>query len=167
MTARTSEGTWTPLPGSLPDEVDPETVYILPTKLRQNQSSPLYADAVRMLPKRARLNQIPVEFASRDERQFLSEYSIDPEMWALALACLQMSNDWIIATVTLYLSHRADTQGWSLEEVYQQPLRVNVVETSTSRSYEVEGTGSDVIEALKVLQRDSHSPSDDDGSVGE
>lgn len=160
--------TWTPLPGSLPDEVDPHMVYILPTKKSsKNQSALLYTDSVRLLPKKARQYQVPLEFATQDGREFLSEYSIDPETWSIALACLQLANEWIIAAVTLYMTHRAKAQGWSSEQIDQQPLRVHVVETSTSRRYEVEGTGSDVIEALRVLQNEQNEIRDDDGPTAE
>lgn len=156
MTAHITEGEWTPLPGSLPDTVDAETVYVLPTRLpAESGDLPRYTDTVRYLPKLARAEDAPVEFATPSgTREFLAEYSVDPERWSLALACLQMANAWLIFTVTNYISYRADSQGWTPDEAAELPLKVSVAETSTGRNYEIEGSGSDVVEALKVLQQE-------------
>lgn len=155
MTARIIEGTWTPLPGSLPDTVNADTVYVIPTRAPGSGSEmPRYTDTVRYLPKVARAAGAPVEFATPSgTREYLAEYSVDPEMWSLGLACLQMASDWLILTVTLFISYRADCQGWEQEEAEQLPLRVSVAETSTGRNYEIEGRGAEVIEALKALQQ--------------
>lgn len=154
MTARVTEGEWAPLPGSLPEIVNADTIYVIPTRAPAGDSdTPRYTDTVRYLPKVARSKGAPVEFATPSgSREYLAEYSIDPEMWSLGLACLQMTSDWLILTVTLFVSYRADSQGWNQEEASRLPLRLTVAETSTGRNYEIEGSGADVVEALKVLQ---------------
>lgn len=155
MTAQISEGKWNPLPGSLPDTVNANTIYVIPTRVpAEGSDTPRYTDTVRYLPKLARSEGAPVEFATPSgTREYLAEYSVDPETWSLGLACLQMASDWLILTVTLFISHRAESQGWKQEEGNNLPLRVTVAETSTGRNYEVEGSGAEVVEALKVLQR--------------
>ncbi|MGP7963651.1 hypothetical protein ACTVBU_10810 [Sanguibacter sp. A246] len=155
MTARITEGEWGPLPGSLPDIVNSDTVYVIPTRPpAEGGDVPRYNDMVRDLPKIAREAGAPVEFATPNgTREFLAEYSVGPEMWALGLACLQIASDWIIHTVTLFISSRAKSQGWKQEEASQLPLRVTVAETSTGRNYAIEGSGAEVVEALKVLQQ--------------
>ncbi|MGJ7439864.1 hypothetical protein [Aquipuribacter sp. MA13-6] len=108
---------------------------------------------MRYLPKVARSKGVPVEFStSSGKREYLAEYSIDAEMWSLGLACLQMASDWLILTVSLYISYRADSQGWELEAAEKLPLKVTVAETSTGRNYMIEGSGAEVIEALKEFQ---------------
>lgn len=156
MTAQITEGEWIPLPGALPETVKADTVYVIPTRApAEGNDTPRYTETVRYLPKVARSKDVPVEFATPSgTRQYLSEYSIDPEMWSLGLACLQMANDWIIHTVSHFISLRADSQGWQQEEAAQLPLKVTVAETSTGRNYEIEGSGAEVIEALKVLQQE-------------
>src|SRR5665647_2175352 len=156
MTARITEGEWTPLLGSLPETVNADTVYVIPTRApAEGSDAPRYTDTVRYLPKVARSKEVPVEFATPSgTREYLAQYSIDPEMWSLGLACLQMASDWLILTVTLFISYRADSQGWKPEEAEQLPLKVTVAETSTSRNYEIEGSGAEVVEALKVLQQE-------------
>lgn len=156
MAAKITEGEWTPLPGSLPETVNADTVYVIPTRApAEGSDTPRYTDIVRYLPKVARSKDVPVEFATPSgTRQYLSEYSIDPEMWSLGLACLQMANDWLIHTVSHFINLRADSQGWEQEEVVQLPLKVTVAETSTGRNYEIEGSGAEVVEALKILQQE-------------
>ncbi|MGH3688656.1 MAG: hypothetical protein ACRDT7_00740 [Microbacterium sp.] len=165
MTARITEGKWAPLPGSLPDTVNADTVYVIPTRApTAGGDVPCYTDTVRYLPKVARSVGAPVEFATPSgTREYLAEYSVDPEMWSLGLACLQMASDWLIFTVTLFISYRADSQGWKQEEADQLPLRVTVAETSTGRNYEIEGRGAEVVEALKALQQGQGG----DGSNGQ
>lgn len=155
MTVRITEGQWEPLPGALPETVNADTIYVIPTRMPgEGRDTPRYTDTVRFLPKIARSAGVPVEFATpSDSREYLAEYSIDPEMWSLGLACLQMASDWLLVSVTLFISHRAESQGWKKEEANELPLRVTVAETSTGRNYEVEGTGTEVIEALRVLQQ--------------
>lgn len=155
MTARMDETEWTPLPGSLPETVNADTIYVIPTREPGKDSDrPRYTDTVRYLPKLARSKNAPVEFATPSgTREYLAEYSVDPETWTLGLACLQMANDWLIYTVTLFISYRADSQGWQQGEADQLPLKVTVAETSTGRNFEIEGSGADVIEALKVLHK--------------
>ncbi|HEV7184266.1 MAG TPA: hypothetical protein VGN33_07200 [Leifsonia sp.] len=157
MTAHISEGDWSPLPGALPDQVEPDSVYVIPTRAPAEGSNvPRYTDAVRYLPKAARAVELPVKFSkATGSREFLSEYSVDPEMWALGLACLQMANDWLISTVSLYIDYRARAQGWSKDEASGLPLKVCVSETATGRNYTIEGSGTDVLEALKTLQAGS------------
>lgn len=155
MAARVTEGDWTPLPGSLPVTVDGDTVYVIPTRApTEGSSTPRYTDAVRYLPKVARANKVPVEFATGGTREYLSEFSVDPEMWSLGLACLQIASDWLALTVTLFIGLRADSQGWKREEAEQLPLKVTVAETSTGRNYEIVGSGADVIDALRALQQE-------------
>lgn len=157
MTAKVVEGEWIPFEGALPETVDRDKVYVLPTRGPSESSDhPRYTDTVRYLPKAARARNLPVEFATPSgTREYLAEYSIDPETWSLGLACFQMASDWLILTVTLFIEQRAEHQGWTPAEAEQLPLKVSVAETETGRTFEVEGRGAEVIEALKVLQ---HSP---------
>lgn len=154
MTARITQGEWTPLPGALPETVKANTVYVIPTRApAEGSDTPRYTDTVRYLPKLARSKNVPVEFATpRGTREYLAEYSIDPQIWSLGLACLQMANDWLIVAITHFISYRADSQGWTWGEAEQLPLKVTVAETSTGRNYEIQGSGAEVVEALKVLQ---------------
>lgn len=155
MTALVIEGEWIPLDGALPETVDRDKVYVVPTRgPSEGSGNPRYTDTVRYLPKAARARDLPVEFATPSgTREYLAEYSVDPETWSLELACFQMASDWLILTVTLFIAHRAEHQGWTPAEAEQLPLKVSVAETETGRTFEVEGSGAEVIEALKVLQR--------------
>ncbi|MEV0890248.1 hypothetical protein [Promicromonospora sp. NPDC050262] len=111
-----------------------------------------YTDNVRYLPKAARAADLPVEFSMPEgSRKYLSEFSIDPEMWSLGLACLTVASDWLILTVSLFIAHRSDTQGWTPEEAKKLPLKVRVAETETGLNYEIEGEGEDVLGALREL----------------
>lgn len=158
MTARITEGDWTPLEGALPLVVDADKVYLIPTRVAmQNDEGAepelCYTDAVRYLPKAARADGLPLEFSqSADKRRYLQEFSADPEMWSLGLSVVSLVNDWLILTVSLFIAHRADRQGWTSEQAQALPLKVLVAETETGRNFEVEGTGSEVVEALRVLQ---------------
>lgn len=155
MTARIIEGEWIPLDGVLPETVDPNKLYVMPTRSpSEGSGSPRYTDMVRYLPKAARSRNLPLEFATPSgKREYLAEYSVDPDTWSLGLACLQMANGWIIMAVTLFITQRAEHQGWTPAEAEQLPLKVSIVETETGRTVEVEGSGIEVIEALKVIQR--------------
>lgn len=155
MTALVVEGQWVPLDGALPETVDRDKVYVLPTRAPSDGSEkPRYTDTVRYLPKAARARNLPVEFATPSgSREYLAEYSVDPETWSLTLACFQMANDWLLMTVTLFMAHRAERQGWTSDESALLPLKVSVAETETGRTFEIEGNGAEVIEALKVLQQ--------------
>lgn len=157
MAAHISEDDWSPLPGALPDLVEPDSIYVIPTRGPAKDSDiPRYTEAVRYLPKAARAVELPVKFSrATGSREFLSEYSVDPEMWALGIACLQMANDWLIATVTLFIDYRARAQGWSKDEATGLPLKVCVSETETGRNYKIEGSGTDVLEALRTLHASS------------
>jgi hypothetical protein len=157
MAAKITEDDWTPLPGALPDTVEPNSVYVIPTRgPAEGSIIPRYTETVRYLPKEARAVELPVKFSKdTDSRQFLSEYSADAEMWSLGLACLQMANDWLILTVSLFIGYRAKAQGWSDDEARGLPLRVCVAETETGRNYEIEGSGADVLKALDALQTGS------------
>lgn len=154
MAARLTEGGWAPLLGALPETVNPDTVYVIPTReAGEGSETPRYSDTVRYLPKLARSKSVPVEFATpTGTREFLAEYSVDPEMWALGLACVQMGWDLLIAAVTIYVGLRSESQGWGPGQAEQLPLRVRIAEISTGRNYEIEGSGAEVVEALKVLQ---------------
>ncbi|MCR2816487.1 hypothetical protein [Microbacterium jiangjiandongii] len=163
MTARISEGEWTPLDGALPETLHADKVYLIPTRTAVQaaegaDSELCYADNVRYLPKVARARGISVEFSQPEgERHYLQEFSIDPETWSLGLALLTMASDWLILTVSLFISQRADHQGWTEQQARELPLRVYVAETETGRNIELEGSGTDVIEALKVLQADARN----------
>jgi hypothetical protein len=169
MTAKISINQWAPLPGSLPDFVAPDTVYVLPTQLSRDVDGPqvpLYTDNVRYFPKEARAAGAPLEFAtSEGVRKFVQHFSIHPETWALGLALLTLSSDWLIFTVEQFISLRSRSQGWTEEEAKQLPLKVRIAETSTSRNLEVEGSGADVLEALRILRRDSNDESRDETGV--
>jgi hypothetical protein len=157
MAAHVSEDAWAPMPGALPTRLDPDTIYIIPTrKAVQAGDGGLdlcFTDTVRYLPKAARAQGLPVEFSQVDgERRYLQEFSISPETWSLGLALMNMTSDWLILTVSLFIAHRAEHQGWSSDEAQELPLKVSVAETVTGRNYQIEGSGADVIEALRVLQ---------------
>lgn len=157
MTATITTSNWAPLPGAVPETVQRDRVYVIPTRTANPtgstaQSNLRYTEHVRFFPKAARAAGLPVEFSMPDgHRKFLSEYSIDPEMWALGIACLTMANDWIISAVTLFLSERGATQGWSDDETKRLPLKLRVAETETETNYEIEGEGEDVLAALREL----------------
>lgn len=155
MVAHITEGHWSPFPGALPEFIEPDSVYVIPTRgPAEGSVIPRYAEAVRYLPKEARAANLPVRFSRDTEsREFLSEYSIEPDMWSLGLACMQMANDWIILTVSLFIAHRGRAQGWSKDQAKRLPLKVYVAETATGKNYEIEGAGEDVLKAIKVLQK--------------
>jgi len=159
MTAKITEGEWTPLAGAIPDSVQPDKVYVIPTRKPvgdDGDNIPRYTDNVRYLPKAARAAGIPVKFATPEgTRKYLQEFSIDPEMWALGLTLLTVTSDWLIFTVEQFISNRTKAQGWTDEMVRELPLKVSIAETSTSRNIEVEGSGADVLEALRVLKQQS------------
>lgn len=159
MTAKITEGEWSPLPGAIPDSMQPNKVYIIPTRKPvddDGDTMPRYTDNVRYLPKAARAAGIPVEFSTPEgTRKYLQEFSIDPEMWALGIALVNMTSDWLIFTVEQFLTHRAKSQGWTDESVLELPLKVSIAETSTSRNVEIEGSGAEVLEALRVIKQQS------------
>lgn len=165
MTAIITVGEWSPLLGALPENVQPDKVYVIPTRKPADDNGediPRYTDNVRYLPKEARAVGVPVEFATpAGTRKYLQEFSIDPEMWALGLAVLTITSDWLVFTVEQFISTRAIAQGWTEERARELPLKVSIAETSTSRNIEVEGSGADVLEALRVL---SEQPLDKEGS---
>jgi len=161
MTVRINEHGWTPLDGALPKTLEADKVYVIPIRTatqtaERGKPEIYYTDNVRHLPKAARAKGLPLEFSQPEgERHYLQEFSIDPEMWSLGLAMLTMASDWLILTVSLFISQRADNQGWTNDEAHELPLRVYVAETETGRDIEIEGSGTDVIEALKVLQAEA------------
>jgi hypothetical protein len=161
MTALITEGEWTPLDGALPETVDADKVYLIPTRttvqtMEGAEPELCYTDNVRYLPKAARASGLPLEFSQPEgERHYLQEFSVDPEMWSLGLTLLTMASDWLILTVSLFISQRAGHQGWTEMQAHNLPLRVYVAETETGRDIELEGSGADVIEALKMLQTDA------------
>lgn len=163
MTAKIAINEWSPLPGSLPETVEPETIYVLPTfrSVDADDETPRYADNVRYLPKEARAAGGSVEFATAEgTRRYVQHFSIDPETWALGLVLLNLSSDWLIFTIEQFISIRSRSQGWTPEEAEQLPLKVSVVETSTSRNIEVEGRGADVLAALRILQQEPSDAND-------
>lgn len=158
MTAKVTEGNWTPLPGALPFAVHADIVYVIPTRTSAapelaSNGEIHFLDNVRYFPKAARAKDVPVEFSQpADQRKYLQEFSTDPETWSLGLAVLTLSSDWLIVAVSLFIDLRAKSQGWKSKEAFEHPLKVSVAETGTGRNYQVEGSGGDVLEALKVLQ---------------
>lgn len=159
MAASITEGEWSPLPGAMPDNVQPDKVYVIPTRKPGDDDGddmPRYPDRVRFLPKEARAAGVPVEFAIPEgRRKYLQEFSIEPDMWALGLTLLTMANDWLVPVVEQFINTRAKAQGWTAERARELPLKVSIAETSTSRNIEVEGSGADVLEALQILQQQS------------
>lgn len=157
MVAKLTTHSWSPLPGAVPEKVQPDTVYVIPTRTAVPIGDVVdgelrYTEHVRYLPKAARAAGLPVEFSMAEgARKYLSEFSIDPETWALGLACLTMASDWLIAVVSLFIGERARTQGWTMEEAARLPLKLKVAETETQLNYEIEGEGADVLAALREL----------------
>lgn len=157
MTAKVTVGEWSPLPGATPEVVDPDKVYVIPTRTAVPAGDDAggelrYTDNVRYLPKAARAVGVPVVFSMPEgSRKYLSEFSIDPEMWSLGLACLTMASDWLILTVSLFITQRSNTQGWTPEQAKKLPLKVWVAETETGLNYEIEGEGEEVLAALREL----------------
>lgn len=157
MTTKVIVGEWRPLPGAIPEVVDLGKIYVIPTRTAvptgdHADGEPRYTDNVRYLPKAARAAELPVEFSMPEgSRKYLSEYSIDPDIWSLGLACFTMANDWLILTVSLFIAHRSSSQGWTAEEAKKLPLKVSVAETETGLNYEIEGEGDEVLAALREL----------------
>jgi hypothetical protein len=162
MTAKITTGAWTPLHGSLPAQADPDKVYVIPTRKPGEEATgdfPRYTDNVRYLPKEARAADLPVEFSMPEgSRVYLQEFSTDPEKWSLGLAVLTMANDWLIFTVGLFIGMRSKSQGWKREEADELPLKVSIVKMDenarVSETYELEGTGTEVLEALRILKEE-------------
>ncbi|MFB7891218.1 hypothetical protein ACFC1I_03340 [Microbacterium sp. NPDC056044] len=159
MTARITEDEWTPLPGALPGQISDDIVYVIPTRTPVSNDDeadkvPRYTDQMRYFPREARNSEprLPVEFSiPSGSRKFISEYSIDPDVWALGLAVLTMSNDWLIFVTQAFIDMRGRAQGWAPEQAQQLPLKISIVETKSSRTVEIEGKGSEVIEAIREL----------------
>lgn len=159
MAAKLTVGAWAPLPGALPVHPENDKVYVIPTRARVDgvEDLPRYTEHVRYLPKEARAAGLPVEFSLPEgSRKYLQEFSIDPEMWALGLALLTIANDWLIATVIQFIELRAKSQGWTSDQAKQLPLKVSIVkldeEGGRSETYEIEGSGTEVIDALRTLR---------------
>jgi len=150
----------------MPETLSPETVYVLPTHSPvsdDGDETPRYADHVRYLPKEARNAGASVEFATPAEsRKYVQHFSIDPDTWTLALAVITIASDWLIFTIEQFIALRSRNQGWGEEEGKELPLKIRIAETSTSRNIEAEGKGTDVLEALRILQR-GESPENADG----
>ncbi|UJH70444.1 hypothetical protein [Ornithinimicrobium sp. INDO-MA30-4] len=159
MTARVSNDQWEPLQGALPQATEVGRVYVIPTRTSGGSNTRdrvelYYPDNVRYLPKAARLQNLPVEFSQPEGgRHYVQEFGVDPETWSLGLAFLSLANDWLILTVSLFIAHRADLQGWTTEQAEQLPLKVLISETGTLRNWQIEGSGSEVLEALRILRR--------------
>jgi hypothetical protein len=147
---------WSPLQGSLPGNPEDGKVYILPTRYPAGTDPipvPFYVEDVRYVPKSARRNKIPVEFAhSGSDRVFLSEFSGDPSTWEIALAFVNIANDWLIAAVQLFIQTRGAQLGFTEEQVENHPLRVSVAKIESSgqvlEGIEIEGEAKDVNAAL-------------------
>jgi hypothetical protein len=151
---------WTPLPRSLPADPLADTLYLVPTRapMRDDDNSvPLYTDTVRFVPKEARADGVPLQFAvSTDSRRFLSEFSADASTWTLALAFVGPLNAWVIYSVQSFLAHRAARLGFEKDEGLNRPLRLSIAEMDITAGLisglEIEGTGAEVIETLKTLR---------------
>lgn len=159
MAAKITENEWRPLPGALPENVQADKVYVIPMRRpmeADEDANPRYTDTVRYLPKEARGAGIPLEFATGErKRKYLQEFSAGPDMWALGLAILTITSDWIIFSVQQFIQTRAKAEGWTQEEAQELPLKVSIAETSTSRNIEIEGSGAEVLEALRLLQQNA------------
>lgn len=157
---------WVPLEGSLPTEPDGGMVYVVPTRPIIDvkvDKYPLYTEHVRYLPKAARADSAPVVFSIPEgDRSFISEYSIDVETWQLALGVVTILNDWLIFAVGAYIGERAKSRGETTEQASKLPLHVAVAEMDKKgrpmRTYTVEGSGDEVIEALRELQSRERNP---------
>lgn len=159
MAAKITEDGWRPLPGALPENVEAEKIYVIPMRMPMDadaDATPRYTDTVRYLPKEARAAGIPLEFATgENKRKYLQEFSAGPDIWALGLALLTITSDWVIFSVQQFIHTRARAEGWTHEEAQELPLKVSIAETGTSRNIEIEGSGAEVLEALRLLQRNS------------
>lgn len=157
MAAKLTVGAWTPPPGSLPVHAEHDKVYVIPTRTAVGGvDEPRYTDKVRYLPKEARAAGLPVEFSMPEgSRKYLQEFAVDPEQWALGLAVLTIANDWLILTVGLFIEQRAKTHGWTRTEAEALPLKVSIVKLDEnggrSETYEIEGSGEDVLGTLRTL----------------
>lgn len=166
MSARVTKGVWTPLPGSLPSRVDADTVYVIPTRAPgEGEDLPRYTDNVRYLPKHARVGGAPVEFSMPEgSRRYLQEFSAI-EAWALGVAVFSMANDWLIFTVQQFIELRQLSQGWTREEVNALPLKVTAFNLDSGavvlQAYEIEGSGTDVLEAIRTLRGEMSHDSND------
>lgn len=151
---------WVPLPGSLPTALVEDTLYLVPTRAHRaddDDAVPLYPDATRFVPKEARADGVPMQFAvGTESRRFLSEFSADPNTWVLALALIGPINDWVIYSVQSFISHRSTRLGFTKDEGLTRPLRLSIAEMDNAagliRGLELEGTGADVIVALRALK---------------
>jgi hypothetical protein len=165
MAAKITENEWRPLPGALPENVQADKVYVIPMRRpmeADEDATPRYTDTVRYLPKEARAAGIPLEFATGErKRKYLQEFSAGPDMWALGLALLTITSDWVIFSVQQFIHTRAKAEGWTQEEAQELPLKVSIAETSTSRNIEIEGSGAEVLEALRLLQQNSPEQHED------
>ncbi|MBA3754588.1 MAG: hypothetical protein H0X01_10745 [Nitrospira sp.] len=124
--------------------------------------TPRYTDTVRYLPKEARAAGIPLEFATGEgKRKYLQEFSAGPDMWAIGLALVTITSDWVIFSVQQFIHTREKAEGWTQEEAQELPLKVSIAETSTSRNIEIEGSGAEVLEALRFLQQNSFEQHED------
>lgn len=157
MAARVVKDTWSPPAGSLPIRLELGTVYLIPTRAPgEGEDLPMYTDSVRYLPKKARAEGLPVEFSMPEaSRRYVQEFSA-LETWALGVAVLSMANDWLIHTVQQYIEMRRAFQGWTREESNALPLKVSVAhldeKAETLATYDIEGGGDDVLEALRILK---------------
>ncbi|QIS45909.1 hypothetical protein [Clavibacter capsici] len=157
MVASVEYDKWFPLANSIPDVLEENVVYILPTrngsKDADSAGAPRYTEHVRYLAKTARAAGLPVQFSLPEgKREFLQEYSIDPDIWALGLTCLTLANDWLLHTVQQYVLLRAELQRWTPEEALDLPLEISIYENETERSVQIKGAGKDVLEALRLEQ---------------
>ena len=146
---------WEPDRDGLPDTLEPDHVYLLPTATGAGESRALkYREEQRMLPKYARANNIPLEFAkSGEKRIFLSEFSADVESLSIALAAIGWVSDWTIAAVTLALAEFKGRLGRDSHDVH---LSVSIAELRDDRTVvrglKMSGDSSSVLEALRILK---------------
>jgi len=98
-----------------------------------------------------------VEFATSEAaRVFLHGFSVDPTTLVVAVAVAQIANSWLVTAVESFIDTRAELQGWSRKQGRRLPLKVAIAETEgkdeTSWTCEIEGSGNDVVEAIRALQ---------------
>ena len=142
---------------SLPREPQDEVIYVLPTKVIDGADGvPAYSDAVRSFPKRARASNVAAEFShSGTDRKFVSEYSAVSTA-EIALALIGPVTDAVLFAVQLFLAHRASNLGVLEEAAQHQPLRLSIARIDRSaqviEGVELEGTGEDVIAALRATR---------------
>ncbi|ORV39298.1 hypothetical protein AWC01_13170 [Mycobacterium doricum] len=79
------------------------------------------------------------------------------EVWALAVAVVSLASDWLIPTIQHFIEIRRQSQGWTTSEAEALPLKVSIAKldmnAGISETYELEGSGADVMDALNLLSK--------------